>query len=816
MAKNNKGVSRFSIKKLFSKTLVRLANRIDFAALARKAALSEPARPLFREMQDLPECWQNAQKVSDLAAELTLKQIASEGQAADKQEIDALIKEIEIRYDRDLHIHTATTLGLVFNQIFEQYNPDLPFVSANKRDIAHLETLKAYKKKGLGVVYLINHNTHLDEFLVDLLWQRLNLGLPAFAAGQNMMAIRSLARVLMIGSYVVLRKGASRHQMAALYNYCRAISMSGEQQGIFLEAWRGGARSRDGSLRYPKRLVTLRGAIDVDTDLVIQPVALSFSAIPEDLPLCARKSAISWFRGLGWLKTLLRIPFSPRTFLWKSARNLYGRASISLPEPFLLSNLKAAHKDDKSGIHLDEFVALASIKAIAKSKKIMASQITAAGLLAARKRGRTDLIESVVREMENAKAYHEAAFGCRPDFEDFILRHSPKDIVADGLAMLKKRGVLKRWEKDRAGLPRVKNEAALSFYATHADRRLYSPTADQNIVVMGAGNWGFALACLIGHRILDDKKYANASLTIFDPRVDIAENMGLNRNGPGRFTDTVLPKNAFVTSDFEAAFKKASDVIIALKPGDFEDNFQRMLATSRQGLNIMISTRGFLPDKDMLPFLLAQQMVEHSKRKDVRLFTLTGPVDPDTLVGARQIRGVLAGSGTGLDDLLDLFDASFVQAYISSDPVGVQTADILARVYAVWINFLQASGRVRDSIDIGYLTAQAADEACSLAVHLGGGKETFEAGSIPWTATFNALCLSGLWHEFGQALGKGVKKGKPPEKVLKKLKAQYQADNIHIQALDDINRVLNCAARYQLEMPMLKKAGKVLARTADK
>ena len=63
-------------------------------------------------------------------------------------------------------------------------------------------------------------------------------------------------------------------------------------------------------------------------------------------------------------------------------------------------------KKDKSGIHLDEFVALSSIRAIAKSKKIMSSQITALGLLTARKKGRSDLIESVTRQIKKSKDYH--------------------------------------------------------------------------------------------------------------------------------------------------------------------------------------------------------------------------------------------------------------------------------------------------------------------------------------------------------------------------------------------------------------------------
>lgn len=801
---------QLSFKRISTGILVKLLNSINFSSLAGRIARSEAARPLYRKVSEMPENWDKAEKISRCAVDLTLAQLTSEGQTVERSEIEELIREIEIQYDRTLHLDTATSLGLIFEQIFEHQNNELPFISADKRDIRHLELLKSHKKKGLGVVYLINHSSHLDEFLVDILWQRLGLGLPVFAAGQNMMAIKSIAKLLMIGSYVVLRQGASRHQMSALYNYCRAISQCGEQQGIFLEAWRGGARSRDGSLRYPKRLVTLRGALDVDTDLVIQPVALSFSAIPEDLPLCARKSSISWVRGINPIKTLLRIPIYPKKFLWKSAENMYGRACISMPRPFLLSELKAEHTLDKSGIHLDEFVALSCIKSIARSKKIMASQITALGLLNARKSGRTDLLESVTREIEKTKAYHQSTFGTPADFEDFILRNSTKNFVKDGLAMLRRRAVVSRWKKDRHGLPAVKNEAALSFYATHADRRLYSPTADQNIVVMGAGNWGFALACLVGYRILEDKKYINASLTIFDPRIEVANEMGLNRNGSGPFSDMLLPKNAFVTSDFSAAFRKASDVIIALKPKDFVENFKKMLETAEQQINVMIATRGLLPEGHSLSYLAARDLVRQSQRRDVQIYALSGPVDPEILVHSGRIKGILAGPEDHMDDLVDLFDRSFVQAFISRDPVGVQTADILARIYAIWISFVRSAGMVTEPVELGYLAAQAAEEACSLAVHLGGQRDTFEAASIPWTATFTSLCLGGLWQAFGQKAGKAVKKGKDPKAIFKKLITEYRNAGINIQAVEDMPRVLDCAAAFQLKMPVMEKAVKTL------
>jgi glycerol-3-phosphate dehydrogenase len=801
---------KFSISRSVTGRIAWIVNKINFVNMAEKIALSDSGRDLAAHFSKLPESWARAQKISSLALELTLAQLKSKGEKPDRHEIAALIKEIEIRYDRQLHINAATSLSLLFNQVFEQQNKALPFTSMDGRDLAHIDKLKEYKEKGLGVVYLINHSSHLDEFLLIILWQHLGLGLPVFAAGQNMMAIKSIASILMAGSYVVLRHGANKYQMTALYNYCRAISMTGEQQGIFLEAWRGGARTRDGSLRYPKRLITLQGAIDIDTaletDIVIQPIALSFTAVPEDLPMCSRKSQVSWVRGLGAFKTLLRIPFSPKSFLWKSAKNLYGRAYVTAPEPFLLSELKERHKQDKSGIQLDEFVALSAINAIARSKKIMASQLTALGLLKARKKGRMDMIESVTNEMNAIRNYHLQTFGVPPDFEDFILKNSVKNIVVEGLGVLVRRKIIKRWRKDKNGLPVVRDEAGLSYYATHADRRLYSPTADQNIVVVGAGNWGFALASLIGNRILEDKRYDNASLTIFDPCVEVAMQMGRDRNGKGRFAEKLLPKNIFVTSDFSSAFRKASDIIIASKPSDFKEQFKKILGVSEQPFKAMIATRGFIPDTNTIPYLTALDLLKESSRKDITLYTLTSPFNPEDLVETQLVKGIISGTDDGTDPLADLFDTPFVSPFILQDPIGVQTADILARIYAIWLNYVHSAGLVSTSTQTGYLVAQIADEACALAINLGGRSQTFEAGNIPWTATFTALCLEGLWKDFGQRVGKGVKRGRDPHKMFSKVQKQYENDGIHLQSLLDMESALNCAGQYSLNMPVLEKA----------
>lgn len=331
--KNTIKKRRSFFKKSFSRLLVYAINRISFVGLVERIANTEIGQPFLERYKKLPLDWQNTDEINRLAVNLTMEQIKEEGGTASRQEIESMVDEIAIRYNRKVHEDTAATLGITLNHLFHNENPEIPFTSPDRRELKYMEKLREYRRKGLGVVYLINHSSHLDEFLVNLLWQDLTMGLPVFAAGQNMMAIKSVEKLLMGGSYVVLRQGANRHQVATLYNYCSALSQAGAQQGIFLEAWRGGARTRDGSLRYPKRLVTLKGAIDVENDLVIQPVAISYSAIPEDLMMCSRKSGISWLRGMGVFKTAAKFFIHPKTFLWRSAKSLYGRAYVTVPPP---------------------------------------------------------------------------------------------------------------------------------------------------------------------------------------------------------------------------------------------------------------------------------------------------------------------------------------------------------------------------------------------------------------------------------------------------------------------------------------------------
>jgi glycerol-3-phosphate dehydrogenase/1-acyl-sn-glycerol-3-phosphate acyltransferase len=797
-------------KRLFARIISNAVNKVDFINLINKVAISKPGAPHLERYQSLPMDWTNAEEISALAVDLTMDQLTREKASVERGELEDLIKEIEIQYDRDLHLKTAATFRVMFDHLFDHEYPELPFTSPDGRELEHIETLRQYRKQGLGVLYLINHNSHLDEFIFNSLMQDLGLGLPVFAAGQNMMAIESIAKVLMTGSYVVLRKGASRHQMAALYNYCRALSIQGAQQGIFLEAWRGGARTRDGSLRYPKRLVAVRGAIDTDRDLVIQPVALSYSVVPEDLMMCDRKSGKTWINGIKPFKTLTDIPFHPKAFAWRALKNIYSRCYVSFPEPMLLSQLQNEWQKDKRGIELDEFVALNAITQIARKKKIMASQLTARAITGAKKSKITDLEKSLKDQAKTIKVYHRQTFGHAPDFENFIDNNTPATILEDGINTLKKRGVLSRWSKDNLGIAAVTNDIGLSYYATHGDRRLYSPTADQNIVVVGAGNWGFALANLVSKRLLENKAYDNASITIYDPRKKLVRHMGKERLGPGRFKDKRLRKNIFVTYDLASAFRKASEVIVAVKPEVFESTMREIISISEQHLKIVIATRGFIPGTPLLPFHMVQNLLVEYHRTDMDVLTLAGPLETDDLMESGTITGIIAGAGPLPEEMADLILGPDRNAVLSTDPIGVQAADILARVYALCVNTMVSCTEGKRGFLLGTLFARASAEARNLTMAMGASPATFTAGSIPWTATFVTLATDGPLKDLGEKLGTAVKKGKDPARILNKLSTKWRQNGTKIQLVSDMEAILTCADQREVEMPLLREAYEVI------
>jgi hypothetical protein len=361
-----------------------LFQRFDLVRFMENLSRLEPGAGYAARAGPVAPAFADQAEVARRAVDLAERALAERGEPVGRRELETQAALISCRYDEGLHQMIRSSAVNIVAGLFGgggEEGLERLFLSRDARELANLPRLQEARREGRGVVYLINHSSHWDEFIFDVFLDIHGLGLPLFAAGQNMMATPSLGKLLMIGSYVIVRAGASRAYLSTLFHFCQALGEMGKSQGIFLEAWSGGARTRDGSLRYPRRLVTLQGALAARNDTFVQPVVLSYSRVPEDQGLSEGRSLWSWLNGHHLFREFLKRPWTPLENLLRGLKGLYGRTYVGLGRGRLASELAAEMEQRSEGGHseltLDEYASLFAIREIARDKKIMASQVAA-------------------------------------------------------------------------------------------------------------------------------------------------------------------------------------------------------------------------------------------------------------------------------------------------------------------------------------------------------------------------------------------------------------------------------------------------------
>ena len=712
-----------------------LFRRYDFVELMARLAKREPGASYVERPGILPPAFSDQTEIARLAVDLAERSLAEKGETVSRQELQTQADIISCRYDEDLHKMLRSAAVNIMSLLFESSDFDHLFVSGDRRELANAERLRQAKAEGRGVVYLINHSSHWDEFLFNVFLDQNGYSLPLFAAGQNMMATPSLTRLFMLGSYVILRTGASRAYLSTLFHYCQALGELGKDQGIFLEAWSGGARTRDGSLRYPRRLIALQGALAARNDVLVQPVIISYSRVPEDLGLSEGHGMASWLNGHHFGREFLKKPWEPKESLIRGLKNLYGRTYVGFGRGRLVSELDAERAENGNiELTVDEFASLYAIKEIARDKKIMTSQIAARALGLTKKY--PDLNEAAAMAMEEVRDYHMRTFGQEPDLEDFFRDHSLAEALDDGLKSLRARHIIGRRPLFSKKPPVIKFTHGLSYYATHGDRRLYSPSAKENFVVCGSGPWAFGLVSYLGRRTLSDKKYNNSSLTLYDHDPETMNFLAYDRTLESHFPDYRLPKNIFPTHDHTAAFRKATEVMVAVPPREMEKMLKVILTEARELRSLIIASRGFDPRSHRLTMQIAWEAAVAAGLPKINILALSGPFSPLELVGEDGGAWTLAGqvrSGRASEALL--FKMGKFKVNISPDPIGVQMAAALADAYALYGWFLSKQRKIRSQpFEAAAFTREVSAEAKNLTLALGGQPQTFEADNPAWVS----------------------------------------------------------------------------------
>ena len=212
---------------------------------------------------------------------------------------------------------------------------------------SQLDLSKLNLKKNI-VIYMPNHKSHLDEFILGFLFANKNMPIPITAAGENIFKSKTSTFVLKsYGAFKIRRDKYSddEHYYRLLSSYLAASFMAGEQIMTFQE----GTRPRDGKIGlFRKGLIgtiekifnNLKDNPECELeDITFVPIAVNWSENPDEKKITA--SASSKAEETDLLKRFLNLK---KTHSSRDIRGVY----IGFGEPLSYNQFVADNKPDEN------------------------------------------------------------------------------------------------------------------------------------------------------------------------------------------------------------------------------------------------------------------------------------------------------------------------------------------------------------------------------------------------------------------------------------------------------------------------------------
>jgi len=750
----------------------------------------------------------------------------------DPKEIRAYLEDILPDYDPEIYDRARPIVLYMAEKLFASpFGEDL-FASPDLREMQYVDRIP----KNKAVLYMPNHNSHIDSFLLSLKLNQLGLDHTFFAAGDNMMATPELERFFKgVRAFKVYRKDKREDHLRALSSLCKSLAEADLPQLTYPEASAGGARSRDGTLRIPFRLRTIEGVVLSENDVTVVPVAFSYTRVPEDYTLA---------HGTGLLKrNFLKNLDGPsaRVSLWsmltraplkawfQSKESLYGKLYLTFCEPFSLKEFLASLSPEKDPTYELERYAM---EQVGRKLKVLSHFIVAAALdrPEAQPYRSSVLVEGVQEEIQKLKDFHREAFGDKPDFSDDFQK-GIDHVIEEGLQELEGRGIISRkasvlrpsrWLKSprwtvEEGHVRVLDPVLLTVYHNRSHHNLYAPEYSDKLCVVGGGQWGYTLAMHLGRRIQEDQTLRRYSLVLTDKDDELRSFLEKERRHPYHFSEIDergrLPEKLTVKNP-KRAIRGSSTIIMAVPSIAFRGAMERLCHYVNQDFDLVIATKGIEPKTHLLMIQVAEEVLSASELGyTYTLSCLSGAnLASEILEGLPAATQISCADYAVAERLRDLFAKETFKVYTSTDVVGSQLASSMKNVYAI------AAGLV-DGLEQGYnlkssIMSRCSIEARRLAVKMGGSASTFDAANQAWMADLITTCLGGRNHAFGLELGRFWKQLGPEEadsiNTVDEVRAAFMERHLTAEGDHTASALEELSRTHNVDMPIAHEVFRIL------
>jgi glycerol-3-phosphate dehydrogenase len=678
----------------------------------------------------------------------------------DRSELVEALSELSVSLDQTQFHQFFAMLGFLAKTLFRDVSS--PVSQAIRQKVVEFDGPR---------FFFVGHTSYFDYVLAAQLMR--DIGAPVPVTHVTGSLTRGWMSNWLKGfRSLVIPKILSPVQHRAYSWFSAALAESGESQALFARTSRYTVRSRDGILREPYVPHGVLAGVKATGKALVIPVAISYAAIPEDAHLTSPKffPVLSMFPRVWPFMLPLAFGMGKSDKLFKYLEGAFGDVSVDVGEPFELA--------DDNSLSLQR-ISHRAIEEIARNKMIHTTQLVAKVLHGADPMDARTVRLKLEEEVENTKFFFKTRYRKEPPFHPLIASDLP-GAVSQGLRILGRRGAVSRSMFKRTYT--VADPLLMRFYAYHADRRIYPLSGRNTMTVVNAGVWGYTLALHIGMNLLRKEELAGHSLILYDSREDLIEKLTVEGKHPWHFKDISLPRSVRPEADLIAAVGDTSLILIVTPSKYFHSTLVKVLELALDGSDLVIATKGFIPETGLLPCQTARQEMERLGKR-MRISVLSGAnLAHEIVQGGAGVTQIACEDYETFQRLRHLIQTPLFRVVYSGDVIGTTIAAALKNVYAIGFGILEGSKRAPENFLATYSTLVTA-EIRQFGLLLGASPETFDAESQVWMADLLATCRGGRSASFGRDLASMEEKsGK--NKSVRTLLEQYRKKKIAIEGFE--------------------------------
>ncbi len=679
---------------------------------------------------------------------------------SDRFDLEGALSELSVDYDVADFRRTACLMAYLTSRLFRDIS------KAPSDEISR----KIQEFQGPRF-FFVNHSSYFDYIHASNVSHRLGLPAPITHVTGSVTGGWA-ARWLKGFRALKVKKTLTPLGHRAYSWFSAALAEINEPQVLFARTSRYTVRSRDGILREPYVPHAVLSGVKATGKALVIPVSISYSIIPDDSYLTA-----PWFFPVLSMFPGNRLRVAPFVLGLRSAEKtlskidgVFGDVSVGFGDPFELAH------DNRLSL---QRISHRAIEEIAKNKLIQPSHLVAKSLHGHDKTDLKALRDRFRQEIENTSTFFRTRYRKSAPFHPLIVSDVPQ-AVNMGLRTLSRRGAISSSVIHRTYSP--KNESLLSFYAYHADRRIYPLRGRNTLTVINAGAWGYTIALLIGMNLLKKEELSEHSLILYDSREEIIEKLTVEGKHPFLFKDITLPRSVRPEADLIAAVGDTSLILIVTPSKYFYSTMTKVVELAPDGSDLVIATKGFIPETGLLPCQTVREELERLGKR-MRVSALSGAnLAHEIVYGGAGVTQVACESYETFERMKPLIDTNLFRLVHSRDVIGTTLAAALKNVYAIGYGILEGSKLAPENFLATYATL-VTSEIRDFGSLLGASPETFDAESQVWMADLLATCKGGRSASFGRDLAQiDEKQGKT--RPAKALMEQYRKKKIAVEGFE--------------------------------